>query len=209
MTPFFRKNGPSVDARNCEGAPDDCARMTEETKALDKRAIYRKTDKGVAEITGSERTVDRRLRPLLILVDGNRTATYIHSLIGGIGIREEDFDHLISGGFIEAISLPNMAPAANDADATAAQGAAAAPPASVLQRRGSVDRYCDGKRYLSETAADRLGLKSFFFQLKLEKTSTSEDLLALLPEFEEALARKVHDDYARHCRRIAESLLKA
>lgn len=170
---------------------------------MDKKAIYRKTDKGVAEINGSERTVDRRLRPLLILVDGNRTATYIHSLIGGIGIREEDFDQLISGGFIEPIALPKLVPAANDADAT---GAAA--PAVPVQRRGAVDQYCDGKRYLSETAADRLGLKSFFFQLKLEKTSTPEDLLALLPEFEEALTRKVHDDYARHCRRIAESLLK-
>jgi hypothetical protein len=169
---------------------------------LDKSAIYRKTDKGVAEIIGSGRSVERRLRPLLILVDGNRTANYIQSLIGGIGIQEEDFDELIAGGFIEPIAMPKMAPAANDADGSAPQ----CDP--EVQKRSSVDRYCDGKRYLCETAADRLGLKSFFFQLKLEKCSTPEDLVALLPDFEEALARKVHDDYARHCRRIAESLLK-
>ena len=58
---------------------------------MDKKAIYRKTIKGVAELTASARTVERRLRPLLILVDGNRTATHIHSLVSGIGIREDAY----------------------------------------------------------------------------------------------------------------------
>jgi len=170
---------------------------------LDKRAIYRKTEKGVAEINGSERRVDRRLRPLLILVDGYRTATYIHSLIGGIGIREEDFDELVAGGFIEAIALPKLSPAANDADGSPPEAA----PVEI-QKRSAVERYCDGKRYMCETAADRLGLKSFLFQLKLEKCSTADDLLALVPELEGAIARKFDKDYARHCRRIAESILQ-
>jgi hypothetical protein len=171
---------------------------------VDRRAIYRKTPKGLSEITGRDRTVDRRLRPLLILVDGYRTATHIHSLIGGIGIREEDFDHLIEGGFIEAIALPKAGPrpgtAAND-PGDPAQG-------PLIQKRSVVDRYTDGKRYLTETAADRLGIWSFMFVLKLEKCSSPEDLLALVPEFEEAIGRKLDKSYARHCRQIAESILQ-
>ncbi len=171
---------------------------------MDRRAIYRKTPKGLSEITGRDRTVERRLRPLLILVDGYRTATHIHSLIGGIGIREEDFDQLIQGGFIEAIALPRSGPrpgtAAND-PGDLAQG-------PLIQKRSVVDRYTDGKRYLTETAADRLGIWSFMFVLKLEKCSSPEDLLALVPEFEEAIGRKLDKSYARHCRQIAESILR-
>jgi hypothetical protein len=170
---------------------------------LDKKAIYRKTLKGVAEITASARTVERRLRPLLILVDGNRTANYIHSLVSGIGIREDDFDLLCTAGFIEPIAFTHMPVAV--ADRT--EQVPAAPPAPP-HKRTLFERYSDGKRYLTETAADKLGLKSFLFVLKLEKTSSPEDLLALLPDFEAALARKFDKLYARNCRRIAESILQ-
>jgi hypothetical protein len=169
---------------------------------VDRKAIYRKTPKGLTEITAKDRTVDRRLRPLLILVDGFRTATYIHSLIGATGIREEDFDDLIAGGFIEAIAVPAME-AANDPDDSWQQSAP-----SPIPKRSSYDRYADGKRYLCETAVDNLGLRSFLFVLKLEKCASSEDLMALLPEFEQAISRKVDKDYARHCRQIAASLLQ-
>jgi len=169
---------------------------------LDKTAIYRKTKKGLAEITSTSRTVDRRLRPLLILVDGHRTAARIHALMGGIGIREEDFDQLAAAGFIETIARPDLPAAAND-DSSPPQSSPPAPP----QRRTSFERFTDGQRYLCETATDKLGLISFLFVLKLEKCSSAEQLMALLPEFEQALAKKLDRDYARHCRRIAESIM--
>ena len=167
---------------------------------MDRRAIYRKTPKGLSEIIGRDRSVERRLRPLLILVDGYRTATHIHSLIGGIGIQEQDFDRLVAGGFIEAIALPKPGTAANDP--------LAENPSAPIQKRSAIDRYTDGKRYLTETAADRLGIWSFMFVLKLEKCSSAEDLMALVPEFEQAIGRKLDKSYARHCRQIAESILR-
>lgn len=167
---------------------------------MDRTAIYRKTDKGHAEITGTSRAVDRRLRPLLILVDGHRTATRIHALISGIGIREEDFDHLVRGGYIEKIVLPNTE-AANEGI-----GPAGLPPPVV--KRTSVERFSDGQRYLNEMAGDKLGLKSFFLVLKIEKSSSAEDLMALLPDFETALAKKFDSAYAQHCARIARSILQ-
>jgi hypothetical protein len=167
---------------------------------LDRGAIYRKTEKGLAEISSTERTVDRRLRPLLILVDGNRTANSIHALISGIGIREEDFDELARTGYIEPVARPDQRPAANDP---------AAPALATPQRRSSLERFADGQRYLTETATDKLGLRAFFFVLKIEKASSADDLLALLPEFEQAIAKKLDKSYAQHCRRIAETILRA
>jgi len=174
---------------------------------LDKGAIYRKTKKGVAEISSSERTVDRRLRPLLILVDGNRTAARIHALMSGIGIREEDFDQLAAGGFIETIARPDSVIAAND-DARPTQTSAPAPTPAPAARRTSFERFSDGQRYLCETAAEKLGLMSFLFVLKLEKCSSAEQLMAVLPDFEQALTKRLDKDYARHCRKIAETILR-
>jgi hypothetical protein len=170
---------------------------------LDKKAIYRKTSRGLAEITTAQRTVDRRLRPLLILTDGHRTAAQVYSLIGGIGIREDDFDQLVQNGFIEAIALPVPASVQMRRDDEAPTGAPA-----PFQPRSSFERYSDGKRYLCETAADKLGLRSFLFVLKIEKCSTPADLMELLPEFEEAIGRKFDRDYARNCARIAETILR-
>jgi len=172
---------------------------------VDRGAIYRKTEKGLAEITGSERSVDRRLRPLLILVDGNRTANSIHALISGIGIREEDFDELAVNGYIEPIARPQRLPLAGDKAANDHRGPATVPPPA---RRTALERFADGQRYLNETAADKLGLRSFLFVLKIEKCSTAADLLALLPEFEQSIAKKLDRSYALHCRRIAETILR-
>ena len=169
---------------------------------MDRGAIYRKTQKGLAEIAGTERTVDRRLRPLLILVDGNRTANSIHALISGIGIREEDFDQLADSGYIEPMARPDPRKAAND-------GTAAPAETHQAQRRSSLERFADGQRYLNETVTDKLGLRAFFFVLKIEKCSSADELMALLPEFEQAIARKLDKAYAVHCRRIAETILRA
>ena len=203
--------GPAFWATARQGAVPNCNAKVRRprggapgrTETLDKTAIYRKTKKGLAEITSNQRSIDRRLRPLLILVDGHRTAARIHTLMGGIGIQEQDFDQLAAGGFIETIARPDSIVAAND-DVKPTQSPPPAPP----QRRGAFERFSDGQRYLCETAADKLGLLSFLFVLRLEKCSSAEQLLALLPEFEQALAKKLDKDYARHCRKIAETILR-
>ena len=167
---------------------------------MDKKAIYRKTPLGQAEITAQKRTVDRRLRPILILTDGNRTAAHVHALTSGIGIREEDIDQLISEGYIEAIARPE---AANDAEVPQQ-----ASPPEAAQPRSDHERYVDGQRYLTETAAEWLGLRSFLFVLKIEKCHTADELMALMPEFEQAIGRRVDKEFGRRCAKIAETILR-
>ncbi len=169
---------------------------------MDKTAIYRKTEKGIAEVAASTRSVDRRLRPLLILVDGHRTALSIHALISAIGIRETDFDQLEAGGYIEPIARPALA--GQGGAASQEPGLQAPAPAA---RRSSLERYADGKRYLCEVAAEKLGLLSYLFVLKVERCGSVAELRVLLPEFEQAIARKLDASYAFHCRRIAESIV--
>ena len=45
--------------------------------------------------------------------------------------------------------------------------------------------------------------------LKIEKCSSADELMALLPEFEQAITKKLDKAYAVHCRRIAETILRA
>ncbi len=170
---------------------------------MDRKAIYRKTALGLAEITTANRTVERRLRPLLILTDGNRTAAHVHSLTSAIGIREDDFDLLVAGGFIEAIARPQLPAVIARAGQTAQHW-----PAVSAQPRSDFERYSDGKRYFCESATEQLGVMAFLFVLKVEKCSSVEDLMALLPEFERTMTRKVDKDFAKRCARIAETILK-
>jgi len=176
---------------------------------LDRTAIYRKTARGVAELAASAGTVERRLRPLLILIDGHRTVLAIESLTRVIGIHEEDFDLLEAGGYIEALARPSWPPAVPAAAPRAPAPPLPLPPgdAAAPAPRTSFERYADGKRYLCETAADKLGLLSYLFILKVERCGSAAELHALLPEFEKALARRLDPGYAFHCRRIAASLL--
>ena len=171
---------------------------------MDRKTIYRKTAKGLAEITSPSRTVERRVRPALILTDGNRTGALVLSLTNGIGIQEMDFDQLIDSGFIEAIALPGGADGGTGAQETAEHRTSS----GVSEPRSDLERYSDGQRFLNETMTDHLGVRAYFFVLKVERCSSAEDLIALVPQFEQALARKVDQDFAKRCARIAMAILK-
>jgi len=171
---------------------------------LDRKAIYRKTARGVEEITTANRTVDRRVRPALILTDGNRSGALVLSLTSGIGIGEADFDELIDSGFIEAIALPVGTETVAFGQPTGEHRTSS----GVAEPRSDLERYSDGQRFLNETITDHLGVRAYFFVLKVERCSSAEELIELVPKFEESLARKVDQDFARRCARIAMAILK-
>jgi hypothetical protein len=158
----------------------------------DDSTVFRKTEKGRAEIVATGRTLDRRLRPILILVDGQVNVGRLLALTHRFGGRREDFEDLVAMGMIEAVPQE------------AGPGVGVAPPA---EERGAYERFAQGQRYLNETVSDKLGIKATFFILRIARCGSAEELRALLPEFEALLARKFDSVYAHHCRQVAETIL--
>jgi hypothetical protein len=166
---------------------------------MEQSAVYRKTDKGIAELASSRGQLDRRLRPLLILVDGRRPLDRIKTLVEGLGITSNDLDHLAALGLIE---LAGKSPATIEV--------AAEPPTETKAGapRTNLERFSDGRRFLNETATSVLGVRALFFVLKVEKTSSVADLRALLGDFEAAIAKKRGRPFSVQCRMVAEDILR-
>lgn len=62
---------------------------------------------------------------------------------------------------------------------------------------------------MNETVVDVLGIRAFFFTLRLERCATLADLSALLTDFATALAKKLDAEAARalvqHARELVSS----
>ena len=66
------------------------------------------------------------------------------------------------------------------------------------------------KTFMNDTIVDALGIRAFGFTLKLERCSTAEDLINLLPAYTESLLKKVDREAARALvERTRELLLAA
>lgn len=180
--------------------------------------VYRKTAKGNEEIKAKQGGLDRRLRPLLILIDGRRGSETIASLAAGIGLQPSALKQLEADGYIEPVRVRSEATAAaavaTRAPATLSSRAApstlSAPTTGTLEParpRSNLERFRDGTQYMNETVSDALGMRALFFVLKIEKCSSTMDLIQLLPDFEKAVAKKRGPQYAAHCRLIAAEIL--
>ena len=128
-------------------------------------SLYRKTDKGIAEIETRAHRLTPRLRTALIMVDGRRTEDELRTLIGGQP--DDVLAALHEQGFIEAIATM---PARNSAPPPAA--AAPAAPAAPAGGRGWEERRRLAARFLN----DHLGPSAEQLVLKIEKSRDWEEL---------------------------------
>jgi len=130
--------------------------------------IYRKTDKGHAEIETRAHRLAPRLRSALILVDGHKSDDALRKLI--LQQPDETLQALLEQGFIEAVEAVAPRPAARPA--------AVAPHArdiNVLRR--------DAVRALT----DHIGPDAEMLALKMEKAGTLEQLMPLLSLAQQAI----------------------
>lgn len=135
--------------------------------------IYRKTDKGRAEIETRAFRVPPRLRNALILVDGQRSSDELCKMI--LQQAEETLAALAADGFIEALATAPAAPP-RPAVAPAGSGAAAAPAAP---RPGSVN-FETRRRDVVRALTDLVGPVSESLALKMEKARDEAGLRPLL-----------------------------
>lgn len=179
--------------------------------------VYRKTAKGNEEIKAKQGGLDRKWRPLLILVDGHRGSDLIAPLAAGIGLPPTALRQLEADGYIEPVRVRSeprpAATVAGRAPGTVASNGPStltAPTTVSLEParpRTNLERFRDGAQYMNETVSDALGIRALFFVLKIEKCSSAWDLMKLLPDFEAAVAKKRGPQYAAHCRLIAAEIL--
>ncbi|CAD5367262.1 conserved hypothetical protein [Rubrivivax sp. A210] len=164
---------------------------------MDGSEIFAKTPAGSEEMRSRDRRLPQRLRTLLIMVDGTRTAAQLQAAAATIGAPDDAVQMLVDLGLIAAM-------AATRAAAPAVPAAAAA---AALPTVDEGERFRVTQKFMNDTAVDLLGFRAFLFTLKLEKCYTRADLLALMPDFNKALAKASGAEVARVLELRARELL--
>lgn len=137
--------------------------------------IYRKTDKGRAEIETRAFRVPPRLRNALILVDGQRSSDDLCKMI--LQQAEETLAALAADGFIEAIAA---APAPVPPARPAAVPTGTAPTAAAPLPRANAVNFETRRRDVVRALTDLVGPVSESLALKMEKARDEAGLRPLL-----------------------------
>ena len=161
--------------------------------------IYRKTALGTAEIAARKMKLIPRVRTMLILIDGAQPELILREEGAKVGAPPEFLEELLKLGLIEKAGR-------SQAPAPAAQ-AAPKPEAPAAASGDEFEKFRAAKDFMNVTIVDALGIKSFFFTLKLEKAATRADLRELAGAYREAIAKKEGDAQAKVlAARLAEML---
>jgi hypothetical protein len=135
---------------------------------------YAKTEKGAAELRSRGQNLRGRMRTMLILIDSSKTGDELRASAAQIGVDADFIDTLIRDGYIAAVEGTGSAPAAT--------------PSREVSK-DELARFRAAKTFINETIVDALGVRAFFFTLKLERCSTRADLARLLPDYAKAIAK--------------------
>lgn len=132
--------------------------------------VYRKTDKGQAEIETRAHRLVPRLRTALILVDGKRSSDELAGLIANEPV--QTLQTLLEQGFIEAFEVapPRSTP----------KPVAAPEPAPPLEPVGDSRALERRKRDAVRFLTDQIGPMAEAIGVRIEKTTNWTDLLAAM-----------------------------
>jgi len=177
-----------------------------------------KTDKGQDEIKSRKNISNHKMRMLLLLVDGTHTIEDLSFKAGKLGIPEAIND-LVSQGFIaprggivsgkmaklssKPVAPPAPASTGLDAQSILLEDALASlprkngPPTQTPPAFGSFEHYNAARIFMSGTIVSALGLKSFFFTLKIEKTENVEGLRLLFADYAKAITKAMGEEAAK------------
>jgi hypothetical protein len=140
---------------------------------------YAKTDRGVEEVKNQASTLPRKLRSALLLVFASKTATQLREQGTAIGAPENFLEQLLAMGLIEPLGGPR------------------AQSPATQQPKTPAERFIAASRFIEQSVANEAGLKAFFFQLKVQKCSSAEDLALLVPAYEEFMRKNAGPESAQ------------
>ena len=144
--------------------------------------IYAKTDEGLRELKERTHNLPIMLRSLLIMVDGNRTIAEVLVRARAINADAAAVATLERAGLIaKRFSVPS-----------AAEGETAPAPRS----EGEVQRFLAAQQQISDAINAHLGFRGYLMMMRLQRAENLRDLRDLLPDFAEALTKRVGIDRA-------------
>lgn len=149
--------------------------------------IYSKTTLGLQEVSSRKMKLAPRLRTMLILIDGHQPAFILQEEAGKIGAPDDFLEQLINMRLIEKIGSA-ISQVAKVADKQSSQ-----PAAGVDE----YTRFRAAKDLMNITVVDALGIRAFFFTLKLERAGNLADLRELVDPYRDAIAKGSGAEEAR------------
>lgn len=147
---------------------------------MDNRRFAR-TQKGHDEIANQRKTLKGKLRTALFLIDPGKSADAVQQQVALMGGPPDALAQLAADGYIAEIG-------ASGGGATAAASPAAPAVAATDDELAS---FRVAKAFMNDTIVDALGMRAFVFTLRLERCSTRADLAQLLPDYAQALSKKL------------------
>ena len=158
--------------------------------------IYRRTPRGNAELEARRSSLGAALNSLLVLVNGERTQQELMTFVARHGGPDNSLQMLESDGYIELVNTATNSAASRQFESAteSAENAALAVPAgqafaSPQKRYSDTERRALLYKYLIGAVKKHLGLKGFFYHLKVEKAVTLAELLELVEPVGNAIAK--------------------
>lgn len=188
---------------------------------MNEQDLYGKTPAGFEEVRGRGLKLPQRLRTMLIMVDGTRTVAQLREAAQTLSAPPDFLELLLGMGLVAQEGVASVrggvaspTPAAATVASPVPAPAVAVPVPSTALAQGplagvtsSPEKFRAALKFMNDSAVDLLGLRAFFFTLKLEKCYTPQDLLALLPDFSKAIAKSNGPEMARALEERARQML--
>ena len=161
--------------------------------------IYGKTALGVQEVSNRKMKLAPRLRTMLILVDAHQPALILQEEAEKLGAPSDFLDQLLGMRLIEKIGNASS-------DESKAADRLAYPPAAAGDE---YTRFRAAKDFMNITVVDALGIRSFFFTLKLERAGNLADLRELVRGYSDAITKGSGTEEARVFTLRLEAMLRS
>jgi hypothetical protein len=134
------------------------------------------------------------------MIDGRHAIGEILDQTAKLGMPATALKELIDGEFVTNVSASTIR--------ASMPGVPAAAVPSAAGDASDIERYIRAQKFMNDTIVDALGIKAFFFTLKLERCNNIADLQALVDAYGKALEKSMGGDMAQLAIRRVRDLLR-
>lgn len=157
---------------------------------MDGMNIVVKTPAGTDELKSRARKLSPRLRTMLVLIDGRMNVEQLQLAGARLSVPPDFVEQLLNDGLIALVPV--------------ATKSSAVPARAKLPE---LERFQEARKFMNDTVVDALGIRAFFFSLKLEKCFTRPELRALLPDYLKAITKGGGEEVALALERRVREML--